>query len=42
MNQEIVAIKKNQNWDLVDLLRDKTRIGVKWVYKAKLNEKGEV
>ena len=39
MNQEITAIEKNQTWELVDLPRDKTKIGVKWVYNTKLNEK---
>lgn len=39
MNQEIVAIEKNETCRLVDLPRDKTRIGVKSVYKTKLNEK---
>ena len=42
MNEEIDAIEKNQNWDLVYIPRDKTSIGVKWVYKTKLNEKGEL
>ena len=41
MNEEIIAIEKNQTWELVDLPRNKTRIVVKWVYKTKLNEKGE-
>jgi len=40
MNQEIYSIEKNQTWELVDLLRDKTKISVKWVYKTKVNEKG--
>ena len=35
------AIEKNQTWDLVDIPTDKTNIGVKWLYKTKLNEKGE-
>ena len=39
MNEEIDAIEKNQTWDLVDILSDKTSIGVKWVYKTKLNGK---
>ena len=34
--------KKKQIWDLVDIPVDKTSVGVKWVYKAKLNEKGEL
>ena len=42
MNNEIEAIERNNTWDLVDLPADKNVIGVKWVYKAKLNEKGEI
>ena len=42
MNEYIDAIEKNQTWDLVDIPADKTNIGVKWVYKTKLNEKGEL
>jgi hypothetical protein len=42
MNEEIEAIERNETWDLVDLPTDKTNIGVKWVYKTKLNEKGKV
>jgi len=42
INQEIVSIEKNQTWELADLPRDKMKIGVKWVYKTKLNEKGEI
>ena len=42
MNEEIDAIGKNNTCDLVDLQADKTCIGVKQVYKTKLNEKGKV
>ena len=42
MDEEIEAIEKNDTWDLVDLPKDKNLIGVKWVYKTKLNEKGEI
>ena len=42
MNEDIDAIEKNQTWDLVAILGNKTGIGVKWVYKTKLNEKGEL
>eukprot|EP00253_Pinus_taeda_P020154 PITA_20154 len=42
MDEEIEAIEKNDTWDLVDLQKDKNLIGVKWVYKIKLNEKGEI
>lgn len=42
MNQKISVIEKNETWELVDFPRNKTRIGVKWVCKTKLNEKGEI
>jgi hypothetical protein len=42
MNQDIDSIDKNKTWDLVDLPRKKKSIGVKWVYKTKLNEKGKI
>ena len=42
MDEEIEAIEKNDTWDLVDLPKDKNPIGVKWVYKTKMNEKDEI
>ena len=42
MNNEIDAIERNQTWDLVNLPDDKNSIGLKWVFKTKLNERGEV
>ena len=42
MNNEIDAIEINKIWELVDLPDDKNSIGVKWVLKTKLNERGEV
>jgi hypothetical protein len=42
MNQEIESIEKNKTWDLVVLHRHKKTIGVKLVYKTKLNEKGQI
>ena len=39
MNEEIEAIENNETWDLVDLLKGKTSIIVKWVYMSKLIEK---
>ena len=42
MNNEIEAIERNNTWDLVDLLVDRNVVGVKWVYKTKLNEKEEI
>ena len=41
MDEEINSIEKNDTWDLVNFLKDKSLIGVKWVYKTKLNEKDE-
>ena len=42
MDVEIKAIERNKTWELVDLPKDAKKIGVKWVFKTKLNEKGEV
>ena len=42
MDEEMNSIEKNDTLDLVDLPNDKNLIGVKWVYKTKVNEKGEI
>lgn len=42
MDQEIQAIEKNNTWELMKLPPGGKTIGVKWVFKTKLNEKGEV
>lgn len=42
MDEEINSIEKNQTWELVELPIGAKKIGVKWVYKTKLNEHGEV
>ncbi|KAI3768676.1 hypothetical protein L2E82_19506 [Cichorium intybus] len=42
MDREIEMIEKNETWSLVDLPKEAKCIGVKWVFKTKLNEKGEV
>ena len=42
MDEEIDSIEINNTWDLVDLPKDRDCIGVKWVYKIKVNEKGEL
>ncbi|GKU96391.1 hypothetical protein SLEP1_g9632 [Rubroshorea leprosula] len=42
MDEEIVAIEKNNTWELTELLKGKKTIDVKWVYKTKLKENGEV
>ena len=42
MQDEIIVIVKNKTWDLVDRPKDKTVIGVKWIYKTKLNQDGSI
>lgn len=42
MDEEINSILKNETWELVELPKDHKPIGVKWVYKTKLNERGEI
>ncbi|KAK8913818.1 hypothetical protein KSP39_PZI024059 [Platanthera zijinensis] len=42
MDQEIQSILKNDTWELSELPKGHNSIGVKWIYKTKLNERGEV
>jgi hypothetical protein len=42
MDAEIEAIEKNGTWKLVTIPAKCKPIGVKWVYKTKYNEKGEI
>ncbi|KAJ7980732.1 Retrovirus-related Pol polyprotein from transposon TNT 1-94 [Quillaja saponaria] len=42
MNDEIEAIEKNDTWELSELPKGHKTIGVKWVFKTKLRENGEV
>lgn len=42
MDAEIAAIERNNTWELCDLTNGQKTIGVKWVYKTKLKENGEV
>ena len=42
MNEEIQSIQLNDTWKLVDLPKNKQAIGCKWVYKLKLDDKGNV
>ncbi|GJT12879.1 retrovirus-related pol polyprotein from transposon TNT 1-94 [Tanacetum coccineum] len=42
MEEEIKSIEKNDTWELTTLPKGQNAIGVKWVYKAKKNAKGEV
>lgn len=42
MEEEIKMIEKNKTWEMVDRPPNKEVIGVKWVYKTKLNPEGSV
>lgn len=42
MEAEIKSIEENDTWELVELPMGTNVIGVKWVFKTKYNEKGEV
>jgi hypothetical protein len=42
MNEELDHIEKNNTWELVPRPEDKNVIGSKWVFKNKMNEKGQV
>jgi hypothetical protein len=42
MDLEMGSIEKNGTWFLTELPKGAKRIGVKWVYKTKLNELREV
>jgi hypothetical protein len=42
MNQEMQAIERNDTWELTVLPSGSKTIGVKWVFKTKVNENREV
>jgi hypothetical protein len=42
MDSEIQAIERKNTWELTELPRGAKVIGVKWIYKTKVNEKGEI
>jgi hypothetical protein len=42
MVEEMVSLDKNEAWDLVELLAGRSPIGIKWVFKKKLNAEGKV
>ena len=42
MQEDIKMIKKNDTWELVERLPHRKVIGVKWVYKIKLNSDGSI
>ncbi|KAA0040718.1 integrase [Cucumis melo var. makuwa] len=40
MDQEIDAIRRNETWELMELMTNKQAFGVKWVYRTKLKSDG--
>jgi len=42
MNEELMAIEKNNTWLLTDLPKRHKAIYVKWVYKIKVKANGEI
>ena len=42
MQEEMTSITENQTWSLEDMPPGHRAIGIKWVFKLKRNEKGEV
>jgi Reverse transcriptase (RNA-dependent DNA polymerase) len=42
IDDDIRAIEKNDTWELTSLPRGHKAIGVKWLYKKKMNPQGEV
>jgi hypothetical protein len=42
MQEEINSVKRNQAWELADLPQGHRAITLKWVYKLKRNEAGEI
>ena len=42
MKEELNMIEKNETWELVDRPRHRKVIGVRWIYKTKLNADGSI
>jgi hypothetical protein len=42
MDAEIQAIQKNDTWELIDPPPNCKIVGVKWIFKTKLKETGEI
>jgi hypothetical protein len=42
MAEELTSVEENETWALVDLPRGHRPIGLKWVYKVKKNEHGQI
>ena len=42
MDEEIKAIHRNNTWEVIELPKGSQPIGVKWVFKKKMNAHGEI
>ena len=42
MEEEIRMIEKNNTWELVAIPREREVVSLKWIYKIKLNEEGDI
>ncbi|XP_059627119.1 uncharacterized protein LOC132269916 [Cornus florida] len=42
MDEEITSIERNNTWELTNLPKRQKSIGVKWIYKTKLNGEGKL
>lgn len=42
MKKDLESTEKNNTWELVDLPKGKKPIDLKWVFKVKVNPKGEL
>ena len=42
MREELEALRKNQTWELTDLLEGKRAVGCKWVFTIKQNPEGKI
>ena len=42
MDEEITSIDRNNTWELTELPKGSQLIGVKWVFKKKMNGQGEI
>ena len=42
MKEEIRMIEKNNTWELVAIPRERDVVSLKWIYKIKLNQEGDI
>ena len=42
MEEEIRIIEKNNTWELVAIPREREVVSLKWIYKIKLNQEGDI